>query len=85
MAVFEVYISFKRSTKFSPRVMASKDPQGTQVTQEHPARRAFQEKGVLQDWACQAPKASMVSPEMLDSLDHQASPGLLAPQALQDS
>lgn len=65
-------------------VMASKDPQGTQATQEPPEPRAFQEKGVLQDWACQAPKASVASPEMPDYLDHQASPALRAFQASQD-
>lgn len=66
------------------RAMASKAPQGTQATQEHRAPRAFQEKGVLQDWACQAPRASVVSPEMPDYLEHQAPPALLALQALQD-
>lgn len=65
-------------------VMASKAPQGTQATQEPPEPRAFQEKGVLQDWACQAPKASVASPEMPDYLDNQASPDLPAPQASQD-
>lgn len=65
-------------------VMASKDPQGTQATQEHPAPRAFQEKGVPQDWASRVPRASVVSLEMLDSLECQASPDLRAPQASQD-
>lgn len=65
-------------------VMASKAPQGTQATQEPPEPRAFQEKGVLQDWACQAPKACVASPEMPDYLDNQDSPDLLAPQASQD-
>lgn len=64
--------------------MASKDPQGMQVTQEHQAPRAFQEKGVPQDWASQVPKASVVSLEMLDSLECQASPDLRAPQVSQD-
>lgn len=64
--------------------MASKAPQGTQVTKEHLALRALQEKGVPQDWACQAPKASVVIPEMLDYLDHRASLVLLGPQAFQD-
>lgn len=64
--------------------MALKGPQGTQVTKDHLALRAFQEKGVPQDWACQAPKASAVFPEMLEYLDHQASPVLLVPQAFQD-
>lgn len=61
--------------------MASKAPQGTRATQECPARRALQEIGAPQDWACLAPKASVVSPETTDYLGHQASPGLLAPQA----
>lgn len=65
-------------------VMASKDPQGMQATQEHPALRAFQEKGGPQDWASQVPKASVVSLEMLESLESQASPDLQAPQALQE-
>lgn len=64
--------------------MASKAPQGMRATQEHPAPRAFQEKAGPQDWACLAPKATAVSPEMLDYLDRQASPGLLASQALRD-
>lgn len=64
--------------------MASKAPQGTQATQEPPEPKASQEKGVLQGWACQAPKASVASPEMPAYLDHQASPGLPAPQASQD-
>lgn len=84
MTVFEVYISFKRQTEFSYRVTASKGPQVTQVTKDYLALRAFQEKGVPQDWACRAPKASLVFPEMLDYLDHQASPVLLVPQAFQD-
>lgn len=66
------------------RVMASKAPQGTQVTQEHLALRAFQEKGAPQDWACLAPRASVVSPEMPDYLDHQAFPVPLASQAPPD-
>lgn len=65
-------------------VMASKAPQGTQATQDPPVLRAFQEKGAPQDWGCQAPKASVASPAMLDYLDLQASPGLPAPPALQD-
>lgn len=65
-------------------VMASKAPQGTQATQEPPEPRALQEKGVPQDWACQAPKASAASPEMPDYLDSRASLDLLAPQASQD-
>lgn len=65
-------------------VMASKALQGTQATQEPPEPRAFQEKGVPQDWACQAPKASVASPETPDYLDSQASLDLLAPQASQD-
>lgn len=65
-------------------VTASKGLQGTQVTKDHLALKAFQEKGAPQDWVCQAPKASVVSPEMLEYLDHQASPVLLAPQAFQD-
>lgn len=65
-------------------VMASKAPQGTQATQEPPEPRAFQEKGVPQDWACQAPKASVASPERLDYPDNLASPDLPAPQASQD-
>lgn len=65
-------------------VTASKGPQVTQVTKDYLALRAFQEKGVPQDWACRAPKASLVFPEMLDYLDHQASPVLLVPQAFQD-
>lgn len=66
------------------RVTASKGPQVTQVTKDHLARRAFQEKGVPRDWACQAPKAILVFPEMMDYLDHQASPVLLVTQAFQD-
>lgn len=65
-------------------VTASKAPQGTQVTKEHPALRALQEKEVPQDWACQAPKASVVSPEILGYLDHQVSLAPPAPLALQD-
>lgn len=65
-------------------VTASKAPQGTQVTKEHPALRALQEKEVPQDWACQAPKASVVSLEILGYLDHQVSLAPLAPLALQD-
>lgn len=65
-------------------VTASKAPQETQVTKEHPALRAFREKEVPQDWACQAPKASVVSPEMSGYLDHQVSLALPAPPALQD-
>lgn len=64
--------------------MASKAPPGTQATQEPQAPRAFQEKGVLQDWACQAPRASVVSPETPDCLEHRAPPDLLALRALQD-
>lgn len=80
----EVYISFKRQTEFSYRVTASKGPQVTQVTKDHLARRAFQEKGVPRDWGCQAPKASLVFPEMMDYLGHQASPVLVVPQAFRD-
>lgn len=65
-------------------VMASKAPQGTQATQAPPGPRAFQEKGVLRDSACRAPKASVASPEIPDYLDHQASPALPAPRASQD-
>lgn len=65
-------------------VKALKAPQGTQATQEPPAPRASQEKGVLQDWACQAAKGSVVSQEILDYLDHQVYPDLPAHQALQD-
>lgn len=66
------------------RVMASKAPQGTQVTREYLALRAFQEKGAPRDWACPAPKASVDSPERPDYLDHQAFPVPPAPQALPD-
>lgn len=64
--------------------MASKAPQGTQVTPGHLARRAFQEKWDPQDGACQAPKASMAFLEMSELLGRQASQAPLAPQALQD-
>lgn len=64
--------------------MASKAPQGTQATQESPEPRAVQEKGVLRDWACQAPKAGVAYPEMPAYLDHQASPDLPAPPASQE-
>lgn len=62
-------------------VMASKAPQGTRATQESPEPRASQEKGAPQDWACQARKASVASPETPDYLDRQASPDRPAPQA----
>lgn len=65
-------------------VMVSKAPRGTRVTQEHPVLRALQEKGAPPDWACLAPKASVVSPEMPDYLDPQAFPAPPDPQALQD-
>lgn len=68
----------------APLVMASQAPQGTPVTQEHRARRALQERGAPRDWACPAPKASAVSPEMWDHLDRQAFPGPLVPRVLPD-
>lgn len=84
MAAFEVDVIFKRETEFSHRAMASKAPQGTQVTQEHRARRALQETGAPKDWASPAPKASVVSPETPDYPDHQAFPVPPAPLVLQD-
>lgn len=65
--------------------MASKVPQGTQVTQAYLEPRVFQEKWAPQDWACQALRASMDSLETLGYLDRQASPVLLAPPEPQDS
>lgn len=70
---------------FSRRGMASKAPQGMQVTQAHLEPRVFQEKWAPQDWAYQAQRASVDSLEMSGYLDHQASPVLLAPQEPQDS
>lgn len=65
--------------------MASKVPQGTQVTQAYLELRVFQEKWAPQDWAYQALRASVDSLETLGYLDRQASPVLLAPRAPQDS
>lgn len=65
--------------------MASKALQGTQVTQACLEPRVSQEKWAPQDWASQAPRASVDSPEMPAYLDHQASPVPPALQEPQDS
>lgn len=65
--------------------MASKAPQGTQVTQACLEPRVSREKWAPQDWAYQAQRASVDSPEMPAYLDHQASLVPLAPQEPQDS
>ena len=84
MMAFKVYADFERETNFSHRAMASKAPQGTPVTREQLALRALRGRGAPRDWACPAPKAIVVSPEMPDYPDHQAFPVPLAPQALLD-
>lgn len=66
------------------QVTASKALQETQVTLAYLEPKAFQGKQVPQDWAYLAQKASVVSQEIPDCLDHLASLVLRVPQALQD-